>query len=212
MKKEEWYHYIADDGQPEAVNYTTGEVARLDIPQDERDDYVLAAIDGRKVFVHKDTVVPTTQLVVQYNGLVAEHFCSNIAEGATLKKACMAAGISYTTLCKWRRQYPEFRKMLEEAHKDRGELYFERLVDVAETTPADKEEVPLGRLKADIYKHLSAVSNEKFNLKTKLESEHKVGIIRFDTGVDRTRTVGEEEAVFKEALARQTGTKEQKEK
>lgn len=193
VQKEKLYHYLAEDGTPEAKNIETGEVSRESIPLTEVDNYVPALVNGRKAFVHKDTVVPTTKKIIQFNSLVAEEFCINILQGGKLIDACVAVGISYSTFCKWRRTNEEFAKMVEQAQRDRAEIIFERLLDVAQTTEAESDEISLGRLKADIYKYISAVSNERLNPKTRIEADHRVGIVALDTGIPNPGSAPTEE-------------------
>lgn len=208
-----WYHYLSKDGLPESINVLSGEVRRKHLLTSELADYVvIKSSEGKLTWVHKDSTAKSAEIkFVPYSTLLASKFCYVLAEGAKVKEACMHTGITYGIFSTWRRLHPEFSDMVEQAMKDRALLLFERLLDVAEETGADSEEVALGKLKVDVYKSMAAVGDEKFSPKTKLSVDARVGIVSIESGIRRPGDPGfEEKAIFKEIDRRQLGKSQEK--
>lgn len=128
-----------------------------------------------------------------YSSLIAEEFCFHLSSGKTTRKACKAANLEYQEYLRWLSLSEKFRALVAEATKNRAEEVFDRLLEVAETTGADQDEVALGRLKADIYKHVAAVTDDRFVATQKVKADHRVGIVSLDTGIRRPGDTGYEE-------------------
>ena len=148
----------------------------------------------------------------EYSSLLAEEFCYHISSGKTVHQSCKASGLSYHEYLRWYTLYDRFKVLVEEAKKNRAEEVFERLLDVAENTAADQDEVALGRLKADIYKHVAAVTDDKFVATQRMKAEHKIGVVSLETGIRRPGDAGYEETeIFRELDQKQLLEKGKKE-
>jgi hypothetical protein len=130
-----------------------------------------------------------------FSALLAVDFCQHLALGKTVMRACEASGIKYEEYLMWRRKHEDFREMVEEAKRNRAERVFERLLEVADETGSDRDEVALGKLKAEIFKHVSGVSDEKFVQKTKVSADHRVGVVSIETGIRRPGDPGYRDVV-----------------
>lgn len=129
---------------------------------------------------------------IKYSPLLAEEICALLLEGNGIKRALEQVGMQYREYCSMRKVYPEFAEMVDQARKDRSELFMDKLEEVAEVTPAVEEDIALGRLKMDVYKHLAEVGDpSRFGKRTQVSGNIGVGIIKVDTGIDRERVVDE---------------------
>lgn len=160
----------------------TGVITKVDLSPTDLLDYHPVDHKGKLKWVKlEDSPAPA-----KYNAAIGELFAYRILEGSGVKKACAEVGLSYPLYCKWRKLYPEFRDMVDEARRDFGEQYFDKIAETVEATAADEDEIALARLKVDAYKHLAQVSDaRRFGAKTQIDA--KVGIARLvvDTGIKR---------------------------
>lgn len=204
----DWAFYINERGEEESIHLPTGEVAKCTISKDDLDRFVkVSTPEGIRWFPKESSHLIDKEK--PFSLLLADQIISLVAEGKTIQKAAQMSGISYVTLCKWRRLYPEFKLLVEQAKQDRGEIIFEKMLEVAEDTEAQRDEVALGKLKADIYQHVSAVENDKFNLKQKVAQDVRVGIVAVETGIRRPGDAGyEEKEIFGEIEKGQSATLE----
>lgn len=186
---------------PEAVDVDTGEVQSLAVNSKDLYKYKMVTVEGQRRWV------PLVDLPkpVQYSPLVADMVCAAVLQGTGIEAACTQVGLTYRDYVGWRKMYPEFGEMVDEARKDRAEIFFEKLERVAEETEAEEEAIALGRLKADIYKHLSEVSDSgRFGRTTKVNAKVGISAIHVETGVRRPGDTGFKEAeLFKEIEAGQ---------
>jgi len=186
------YLYLNSDGNPEAIDIETGEVMPMVLTSRDMGKYrIMRHEDGSR------TWVPLVDLPKPkaFSVLLADEMCAIILKGDGIQKACDAVGITYREYCQWRKIYPEFADMLDEARKDRAELIFEKLERVAEETDEDEDAVALGRLKADIYKHVSEVADpSRYGKKTQITAKIGVGRIEIETGIRRQGDDGYKEA------------------
>lgn len=122
-----------------------------------------------------------------YSQLLAQRIAHEVANGKTLKQICESPGMPpYSVLTNWRRHHVEFQAMLDLAREDRGEYFFTRMLEEAETASADRDAVSLARLRTDIYKYAAKVSNPKeFSETTKVDASVKVGAFSLETGIRR---------------------------
>lgn len=118
-----------------------------------------------------------------------------VANGASLSKLGGMKGFPSTrTIFYWRARDEEFKKLLEEAERCRGDFYRDRLAEVAESV--EEENARSSKVKADIYKHLMAVDDkERFGGVQKEVAAAPVVNIVFQTGIDRTEIPVEVEVV-----------------
>lgn len=135
--------------------------------------------------------VPTHFLGSEYNPLVLDLLCQRIVEGKGVTEVCKESGMpSYNTLCKWRRQYPEVGVAIENAKRERAEILRDKIMVKAERTYASKEgtrdEVPALAVLVDATKWTTAVDNEKYNPKAKIEANIAMPtVIQVVTGISR---------------------------
>jgi hypothetical protein len=112
-----------------------------------------------------------------------------VANGASISKLGNTKGFPSTrTIFYWRQRDEEFRKMLEEAERCRGEFYRDKLANVAESV--EEENARSSKVKADIYKHLMAVDDkERFGqAKSETAAAPAINII-FQTGIQRDEPI-----------------------
>lgn len=182
------YVYLNADGQPESINLETGEVTKVHLTATDMLEYAPVERDGKIEFV------PLASVPVQYNVALAEAFAYRVMQGDSIQKACKEAGITYPTYCRWRKKYTDFRDMVDEARKDRAEVYFDKIAETVEATEASEDEIALARLKVDAYKYISRVSDSR-RFGDKQQIAATVGIARLvvDTGIRREGEPGFEE-------------------
>jgi hypothetical protein len=191
------YLYLNDSGFPEAIDCDTGEIVPMAVKPQDLGKYRMVTVEGQRRWV---PLVDLPKPKV-YSPLLADEVCAMVLEGQGIKEALSKVGLTYREYVQWKRLYPEFGEMVDEARKDRAELFFEKLEEVAETTGADEEEVGLGRLKADIYKHLAEVSDSsRFGKKTQITAKIGVGRIEVETGIRRAGDPGFTEARLLESI------------
>jgi hypothetical protein len=83
--------------------------------------------------------------------------------------------------------------MVESAVKDRALFLFEKTLDIAENTLADRDEIALGKLKTEIYRAASSIGDDKFNPKQRIEADHRIGVVSVETGIRRGLSEQEEQ-------------------
>jgi len=184
------YLYINDNGQPEAIDIETGETMVATVPYKDLHKYRSVLVEGRRRWV------PLVDLpvAIQYSALFIDSFCVGILDGCGIRKVCADHNITYPEYCKMRKAYPDFAEAVDEARKDRAEIFFEKIEEIANETKADKDEVALGRLKVDAFKHLSETADpSRFGKKTTIQGKIGVGIIQVETGIRRPGDLGYEE-------------------
>lgn len=143
------------------------------------------------VWTQEGVRVPTHFLGSEYNPLVLDLLCQRIVEGKGVTEVCKEPGMpSYNTLCKWRRQYPEVGVAIENAKRERAEILRDKIMVKAERTYASKEgtrdEVPALAVLVDATKWTTAVDNEKYNPKAKIEANISMPtVIQVVTGISR---------------------------
>lgn len=185
------YVYLNEHGQTEEIDVETGEVTKKDLSPTDLLDYHPVDHKGKIKWVPlKDSPAPAA-----YNPAIGELFVYRILDGSGIKKACAEVGLSYPLYCKWRKLYPEFKDMVDEARKDRGEQFFDKAEETAEAATPDEDEIALARLKIDTYKYLSSVSDpRRFGQKTQVAATVGIARLVVDTGIRREGEHGFEEA------------------
>lgn len=66
-----------------------------------------------------------------YSRLLADLICEHVCNGASIKDAAEKVGVSYRTLCRWRRDIDEFKVALKQAKEDRAEGHFDEALATA---------------------------------------------------------------------------------
>jgi hypothetical protein len=67
---------------------------------------------------NETTSKPVTGRPTKYEQNTIEHLLAGISDGLPYKAACAAASISYTTLQRWRAQYPDLEPQMEQAREE----------------------------------------------------------------------------------------------
>jgi len=193
--------YIGKYGQLEEIDLHTGEVTKKYLSPEELLDYTVVEEKGRVTFV------PTKeyQSVAKYTTAVGEMFAFRLLSGRGVMDVCKELEISYHTYCKWKRQYEEFRDFVENARRDKAEVYFDKIAATVEATAADEDEIALARLKVDAYKHIAGVSDpRRFGPKQQIDAKIAVARLVVDTGIRRDGGASEAESgVYAEISGRQ---------
>ncbi len=126
-----------------------------------------------------------------YNPAIGGAICTEISQGALL--STMSKKFSwcppYAILARWLHKVPEFKEMFEQAKKDRAELHYEEIMQVADETYHNalggEDEIAAAKLKIDSRKWVAEKGdNEKFGQKTKQEVVGAVSIV-VHTGIIR---------------------------
>jgi len=73
----------------------------------------------------------------RYSPGLAGAICKAIAAGQSVRQACAANGISWTTVYGWVDKEPEFAKLFAEAQLARTECWAEELLEIADNSAAD---------------------------------------------------------------------------
>lgn len=146
---------------------------------------------GVETWVQEGLTLPVAYTGSEYNPLVLDLLCQKIAEGHNITDVCREPGMpSYNTLCKWRRAYPEVGAALESAKRDRAEALRDKVLARAEQIMEDnvggKGDVSALGVLLDATKWATAVDNERFNPKAKVEATVNVPTqIIVQTGISR---------------------------
>jgi hypothetical protein len=175
--------YLNEKGLIEEVDTETGESRPLQLsPEDLLKYEPCKGKDGRTTWVPR--------AISHYTPALGELFAFHILDGKGVRSACQEIGITYLTYSRWKRDFEHFANVVEDARRDRAEKYFDYLQEIADNTEADEDEVALGRLKTDIYKHLAQVSDpRRFSPTTKIDAKIGFSKVVVDTGI---RRVGDE--------------------
>jgi hypothetical protein len=126
-----------------------------------------------------------------YNPMLAAAICTEVASGKSITKICKGGDYpSYPIIARWLTVYPEFRKMMDQAEKDRAYLKFEEIeqtVDEMYTEFKGDEDNGLAaaKLKIESLKFLVEKGDkDKFGTKPPKEAGGGLTII-VDTGIRR---------------------------
>lgn len=91
--------------------------------------------DGTKVWVQKGIMADEKVLGhagIKFNPLIGDIVCSKVANGNSVTKVCREDGMpTYGTVCRWRRESPEFDKALDQALQDKADFLTDEALEVA---------------------------------------------------------------------------------
>jgi len=182
--------YINDKGQTEYLDLDTGETYLKEVNVNELADYVLR--DGRFIPFEQVNFSP------QYSPAKGLIFANYLLDGMKIREACAKMEITYADFCTWRRRYEDFAGLIEDARRDRADIYFEKIEEAVERATEDQDSVALARAKVEAYKHLSSISDQRrFGTKTQLSGQIGVAVVAVETGIRRQGDAGfKEEALF----------------
>jgi len=192
-----WLYYREDDGKMVSRNVVTGEMRIRSIPHADKSKYELVTQNNERFWVPvlmDQDYIPGPR-AKEYTSILAEEFCSYLVSGSGIMSACKMMGISYNCFARWRLLNEEFSLLVNQAFKDRALVLFERTLDIAENTIADRDEIALGKLKAEIYSKAAAIGDDRFNPKQRIEADHRIGVVSVETGIRRSIIEGEERDV-----------------
>jgi hypothetical protein len=129
----------ADSGRILAVQAST-----YDLLESKFDRLIAITTPQGKVYMEKGLdpdLIPELQ-AIPYSKLLADLICEKVAsEGMTLVKACVAINVPYATVRFWRRTVEEFRDALQEAKRDRSEVFHDEAIDTARTKVSGKDKI-----------------------------------------------------------------------
>lgn len=111
-----------------------------------------------------------------YNLAKARRFCSYISLGYSLKKACNQEDMpSIAQVYEWKRKYPEFSAMYEEAQVERGLTLGDRIGELAEQVLSGEVDPQAARVAMDGYKFTAArLASKTWGEKSQVTVEHGI--------------------------------------
>jgi hypothetical protein len=192
---------INSQGLIELVNLHTGEV--LCVQRDPNDDWLtkrfdnLVAIDtpqGR-VWIEK-TLDPSRVFLskkqkIAYSQFWADLIANNmINDNMTFIKASEALGLPFSTVAEWRRRYPEFATILENAKKDQAEKYADEAITTARdlaNQPNSKDKTPAASLKVKTLQWAAEKADpNQYGQRVNIQADVKQTVhVRLETGIRR---------------------------
>lgn len=159
---ESTYSYKNAQGEIETIDIITGE--RLD----------------KKIFQ------PITNY--KYSQDFCDLVCQLLREGMTLTAICKMEGFpSYSTVCRWKKQNQEFNELLEEAKKDRAEVFMDKIITIADNSmdgKIDKDGVTAMRLATDGFEKAASAGDPATYGKAKDQQVRIENLIMINTGID----------------------------
>lgn len=176
-------------GLIEAVDMTTNRVVAVQhslqtLSRNEMVEIILP--DGRTVLMEATLRVKGDALSAyfpdqKFNPILADLIVDEVVGGASLLKACLAVGVEYTIVNKWKTEDDIFRGRLDQARRDRAEYHHDKILEIAAGSRDPKIEIDA--LKWSTEKN----DPEKFSAKTKISGD-KNNPVQFvlATGIDRT--------------------------
>jgi len=66
-----------------------------------------------------------------FSEVLGDLLCEHVVNGKSLVGACKELNLEYSTVCRWRRENPEFLKRLDQAKKDRAEFLHDEMLERA---------------------------------------------------------------------------------
>ncbi len=196
---------LDENGFCVAVNIHTGEVRQLEASQSNPTSMLelskmhkILDKSGNVVYVSPNISLENLEKVqgkrrtFPYSPMLADMICEEIAGGKTLIQISQTPGMpKYSDIARWRRLYPDFDEAYKQARKDRAEVYFHKILQEVEQATADKDEVALARLRADMYKFAAKVSSpDEYAEKQTLDARIGIGPIAIETGIRRPGDTG----------------------
>jgi hypothetical protein len=130
----------------------------------------------------------------KFNLNMAAAICQAIREGRTLKS--LHSDPEYPDLSVihyWRRTNATFDEEIKLARKERAEYYHDKVLDLADNTPAERDEIALSKFRADQYKW-AAEKGDPGSYGNKIEhtGSNTAPAMVIVTGIKRTRDVENE--------------------
>lgn len=211
MKRKTYLYHNPSTGLIEHVDEETGvpvliqKTMRDDLLNNNRDTMAYAEVNGVRVRIERGQGLENRGLVITkrwtYSDTLAEIIIQRVSEGETLLDICkgkrkMAGDVvmpPYFILAKWRQDYPEFNEKLEQAFKDRSEIFHGKAL--SEAALSDEDNSTAQKVIVDTMKWAAGVDNpDRFGNKTKVSGDADSPItFVIQTGIDRTPIAPPEE-------------------
>lgn len=161
-------------------------------------------VESKKHYILDSEIKPRYQL----SPAIIDIICKLIREGNTYRKIALMPGMPPVSLMlRWKRESEELRTALQEAEKDRAEIFHSRIVDLAEQglQSLQKDEVPAYKLQIDVLKYLAEADNpDKYKPKPGSENLGSGSVvIQVNTGINRDSPADTVEASFTEVQSGQ---------
>lgn len=111
------------------------------------------------------------------------YFCTRIASGDSLIAACAKVGVEVITIPIWTEENKTFRGMYSESLLRRSDLYFEKLIDLAEISLTDEKTAANVKVAIDTYRFIIATNSpDKYGAKANPHNSLPGGFT-IDTGI-----------------------------
>lgn len=185
--------FVNERGLIEVVNAHTGEVicvqtTHRDLLKEKLENLVKLEVDGREIYIERgiDPAIFYKINRIPYSDTIASLICEKVVAGeGSVKTIVESFGIPYSIYSFWRKTIPGFRKMVDEAKKDRADAFQDKALETSEKSQDPK-------LMIDTLKWAAEVDNpEKYGKKTQVTAKvETVSKIIIDTGIRRPGDAG----------------------
>lgn len=185
-----------ETGLIEVIDIVTGRVLAVQrTPEDlfeTKKNLVQIFIDGKEVWyeegINPDTLRPNK---LQFSWTLADVICQLIQEGKTFKDICSRPGFpSYSLLCRWRREFPEFAQNLKQARVDRAEYMVAEALEIVECSGSSSDELNHSKARSEMRKWLASKdSPTHYGNKVEVSGDNPVTFI-LETGIRRSDDEG----------------------
>ncbi len=121
-----------------------------------------------------------------YTVEIGDAICHLVREGMIYKEIVDKLGLKYVqTIYVWKTRYPDFGKKLKEARRDRADVYYDRVMEIASDELIDKEMVASLKLRSELYKWGAEKANPEYGSKVTASGPAGPMQIIIDTGIRR---------------------------
>ena len=125
-----------------------------------------------------------------YSENVAAAIVERVLNGDSLAKVARDPDFpSYSAILAWQAAFPEFKKRVDEARKNRAEIFYDKALQLADIAPEiHKDQIPGVKLAIETYKWAAEKNDPDRFAKPKEASVQSGGVtIIVDTGIHRTQ-------------------------
>jgi len=128
-----------------------------------------------------------------YSVELGDAICHHVREGMLYKSIIHKLGIKHIqTIYFWKSRYPDFAKNLKEARRDRADVYYDKVMEIADQDFIEKEEVSGLKLKTELYKWGAEKANPEYGSKVTASGPSGPMQIIIDTGIRRDEDISED--------------------
>lgn len=190
-------------GLIEGYDKTTGRVVSMQASVEdimtEKGPNILIYMDedGHEIFLEQGLsldVVAKGKKTPPFSQFLADLVCEYFLEDHNIRQACDRVGISYRTLCTWRRDNTIFAKQLLDTRKDKAELLHDEALEIARDVRGD---TPQKKLTVETLKWAAEkADSDVYGAKTKISGDASAPLVfTVETGIRREKDVGFEKEV-----------------